>query len=54
MENDTMLIIIGILFSGVYAFQLFVIKRLNYTCGVVGKIKTFLKLVHPEQAKALD
>ncbi len=54
MENESLLIIVGILFSGSYAFQIFIIKRLNYTCGVVGKITTFLKLVHPDQANALD
>ena len=46
--------IFGLLLSPVYVMQGYLIRRLNYTCGVVGKIKTFLKLVHPDQAKALD
>jgi len=54
MSDEEMLILIGMLFGGSYGLQLFIIKRLNYTCGVVGKIKTFLKLVHPDQADALD
>jgi len=54
MENQELLTVIGILFAGVYAIQIFIIKKLNFTCTIVGKIKTFLKLVHPDKAQALD
>jgi len=54
MENEVMLGIMGILFGGVYAIQIFIIKRLNFTCVNVAKLKTFAKLIHPEHAKSLD
>ncbi len=53
-DLQTILIILGILLSPIYVMMIFLIKRLNYTCNTVAKIRTFLKLVHPKEAKALD
>lgn len=54
MEAEQVLTVVALLFGASYGFQIFILRKLNYTCGVIGKIKTFLKLVHPKEAKALD
>ena len=54
MNHELIITVMAILFGGVYAMQMYLLKRLNFTCGVVGKIVTFLKLVHPDKADALD
>jgi len=53
-EFQTFFIILGILLSPVYGIGFYLIKRLNYTCGMLGKIVTFLKIVHPNKANSLD
>lgn len=52
-EILTVLIILGMIISPIYAIQLYILKKLNFTCGVVSKLAVLARLAHPELAKTV-
>jgi len=50
-EIETMLIILGLILTPIYAIQLYILKKLNFTCGIISKFVILARLAHPELAK---
>lgn len=50
-EIETVLIILGLILTPIYAIQLYILKKLNFTCGIISKLAILARLAHPELAK---
>ena len=53
MEIESYLIILAMIISPIYAIQLYILKKLNFTCGIVSKLAVLSRLAHPELAKTV-
>ena len=51
MEIESYLIILAMIVSPIYAIQLYILKKLNFTCGIISKLAVLARLAHPELAK---
>ena len=51
MEIETYLIILALILSPIYGIQLYTLKKLNFTCGIVSKLAILARLAHPELAE---
>jgi len=45
--------VILFLFGSVMTLQLWTLKRLNFTCNMITKINTFLKIKFPRETKGV-
>ena len=50
-EIETYVIILGIIISPIYAIQLYILKKLNFTCGIISKLAVLARLAHPDLAE---